>query len=134
MRTDYLRAHQKLAIGVCLGFCLCLSGSIAQAAQVTITYAYDTADRLTDASYSSGKAIGYTYDANGNLTQKNIALTAPEIHVKQGATDIAGGGSYAFGAVNVGSSSAVITFTIQNLGTATLTLNGITKGGSQPNE
>jgi hypothetical protein len=68
------------------------------------------------------------------VTQKTIALTAPEMHVKQGATDINSGGSYNFGTVNVGSSSAAITFTIQNLGTGVLTLTGITKGGSHPND
>ncbi|MDY0094589.1 MAG: choice-of-anchor D domain-containing protein [Candidatus Vecturithrix sp.] len=137
MRTNLLHAHRKLAIGrigVCLSLCLCLASSVAQAAQVTIAYTYDTAGRLTGANYSNGKAIGYTYDANGNLTQKTIALTAPEINVKQGATDIASGGSYNFGSVNVGSSSAAITFTIQNLGTGVLTLTGLTKGGSHPNE
>ncbi|GAK55375.1 CHU large protein/ candidate b-glycosidase, glycoside hydrolase family 8 protein [Candidatus Vecturithrix granuli] len=104
------------------------------AAQVTITYTYDTAGRLTGASYSSGKAIAYTYDANGNVTQRVTTIPVPEIHVKQGSTDLPSGGSYSFGSVNVGSSSAAITFTIQNLGDATLTLSGITKGGSHPTD
>lgn len=137
MRTDFLHVRRIFTIArivVCLSIYLILVCSMSQAAQVTITYTYDTAGRLTGANYSSGKAIGYTYDANGNVTQKNIALTAPEIHVKQGATDILSGGSYPFGSVNVGSSSAVITFTIQNLGDGVLTLTGITKGSSHPNE
>lgn len=58
-----------------------------------------------------------------------------EIHVRQDTTDILSGtGSYHFGTVNVGSSSAAITFIIENTGTADLTLSGITKGSSHPND
>ncbi len=49
--------------------------------------------------------------------------TAPEINVKQGTTDIpSGSGIYGFGSVSVGSSSAAISFTVENLGTADLNL------------
>ncbi len=50
--------------------------------------------------------------------------TGPEINVKQGGTDIASGGSYAFGSVVVGSSSGAISFTVQNLGNLALNLSG----------
>lgn len=135
-----MKNHRMISViahSLCLTW-LTLSGPMfiagAGAAQVTITYTYDAAGRLTGANYSSGKSIAYTYDANGNLTQRVTTIPAPEIHVKQGATDIASGGGYNFGSVNVGSSSAVITFTIQNLGAANLTLSGITKGGSHPGD
>lgn len=53
-----------------------------------------------------------------------VASPESEIHITQGTSSIASGGNYDFGSVVVGSSSATITFTIQNLGTANLNLTG----------
>lgn len=39
-------------------------------AQVTVTYTYDNLHRLTQASYSNGVGIQYSYDALGNRTQE----------------------------------------------------------------
>ena len=62
-----------------------------------------------------------------NFTLTGTGVT-PEINVKQGATSIADGtGSYAFGNVLLGSNSGTITFTVENLGTADLNLDGTTK-------
>ena len=36
----------------------------------TIQYTYDNAGRLSGVNYAGGKPIAYTYDANGNLTQR----------------------------------------------------------------
>ena len=52
----------------------------------------------------------------------NAPPTFPEIHVKQDTTDIADEGSYDFGSQAVGSNTDVI-FTIENLGTADLTIS-----------
>src|SRR5690242_13070535 len=41
----------------------------------TITYGYDRAGRLTQATYSGGQSITYHYDAAGNQT--NNVVTAP---------------------------------------------------------
>lgn len=48
---------------------------------------------------------------------------APEIHVEQGGTGIASGGSYGYAATRVGTSTSV-TFTIRNQGTSVLNLSG----------
>jgi uncharacterized protein RhaS with RHS repeats len=39
-------------------------------AQVTVTYTYDNLNRLTQASYSNGVGIQYSYDVMGNRTQE----------------------------------------------------------------
>jgi len=39
-------------------------------AQVTVTYTYDNLHRLTQASYSNGVGIQYSYDQLGNRTQE----------------------------------------------------------------
>ncbi|HRI61447.1 MAG TPA: choice-of-anchor D domain-containing protein, partial [Saprospiraceae bacterium] len=61
-----------------------------------------------------------------------------EINVKQNTTNIADGGSFNFGNVNLGSNSS-LPFTIENQGTLTLTLTGtapnfVTKGGANPGD
>ena len=65
------------------------------------------------------------YDENPYTFTITGTGIAPEINVKQGADNIPSGtGSYDFGRINVGKSSSAITFTIENLGTAPLTLAG----------
>jgi subtilisin-like proprotein convertase family protein len=62
----------------------------------------------------------YTFDVTGT----GVTPT-PEMNVVQGATNIAdGSGSYSFGSINQGASSSAITFTIQNTGSASLSLSG----------
>mgnify|MGYP003607589586 CR=1 FL=1 len=50
-------------------------------AQVTVTYTYDNLQRLTQASYSNGVGIQYSYDALGNRTQetKTSTLSVEEV-------------------------------------------------------
>ncbi len=54
----------------------------------------------------------------------NGVLAAPEINLKQGATDIAAGGTYAFGSKVVGTDTDTV-FTIENTGTDALNLTGL---------
>ena len=44
-------------------------------AQVTATYTYDNLHRLTQASYSNGMGIQYSYDALGNRSQESKTST-----------------------------------------------------------
>ncbi|OFX29031.1 MAG: hypothetical protein A2W92_05345, partial [Bacteroidetes bacterium GWA2_42_15] len=53
----------------------------------------------------------------------NITAATPEINLKQSSTSIADGGSYNFGTQNV-STNTDVTFTIENTGSASLTLSG----------
>jgi hypothetical protein len=63
-----------------------------------------------------------------------ITLTAPEMNLKQGATDIADGGSYDYGSHTSGTNADVL-FTIENTGTADLTLTTpLTLGGADAGE
>ena len=50
-------------------------------AQVTATYTYDNLHRLTQASYSNGVGIQYSYDDLGNRTQetKTSTLSVEEV-------------------------------------------------------
>ncbi|HAS46427.1 MAG TPA: hypothetical protein DCS93_38455 [Microscillaceae bacterium] len=59
----------------------------------------------------------YTINLTGNGAN-------PEINVKAGTTDVASGGTYDFGSVQSGQSSADVTFTIENTGNGMLTLSG----------
>lgn len=75
----------------------------------------------------------------GNFARSGFGLQCefqslfPEINVKQGATQIPHAtGSYSFGTVTVGSSSATITFTIENTGGSSLAVSTIQKGGTNP--
>ena len=54
---------------------------ISVKAQVTATYTYDNLNRLTQASYSNGVGIQYSYDALGNRTQeiKTSTLSVEEV-------------------------------------------------------
>jgi hypothetical protein len=70
------------------------------------------------------KCSEYTLEVGFWYTIQN---EKPEINIKQGTMNIPSGtGSYNFGTVNVGSSTAVI-FTIENTGTANLLLTGTPK-------
>ncbi len=62
---------------------------------------------------------------NFTITGLATAAPAPEINVQQNSVDIASAGTYSgFGSVRIGTTSATTTFTIQNVGNATLNLSG----------
>ena len=67
-----------------LTFAILLFGFTAKA-QVTVTYSYDNLHRLTQASYSNGVGIQYSYDALGNRTQetKTSTLSVEEVTVEK---------------------------------------------------
>ncbi len=74
------------------------------------------------ASFATATIITVT---EGNPTTGiNGVLAAPEINLKQGATDIATGGTYAFGSKVVGTDTDTV-FTIENTGTDALNLTGL---------
>ena len=58
-------------------FIFCFSAK----AQVTVSYTYDNLNRLSQASYSNGVGIQYSYDALGNRTQetKTSTLSVEEV-------------------------------------------------------
>jgi hypothetical protein len=67
----------------------------------------------------------------------NCVVTEQEINIQESATNVLDGTTYDFGDVENGSSSSVITFTIQNTGTLDLTLSGtpkIVKSGTNPGD
>lgn len=57
-------------------------------AQVTVTYTYDNLHRLTQASYSNGVGIQYSYDQLGNRTQetKTSTLSVEEVETAKSFT------------------------------------------------
>lgn len=63
-------------------------------------------------------------DESGNF---DVTNPLPEINVKQALTNYLTSSAYAFGNQLSGSSSSTITFTIENLGSATLNLTGTPK-------
>jgi len=101
-----------------------------------------TASSVADSGSSTTFSIAFTPSAGGSRTTtisianndsdenpynfkvEGTGDTAPEINVKQGTTQIAKGGSYDFGNINLGSSSGARTFTIENVGNEDLYLNG----------
>jgi len=82
---------------------------------------------------SSAIAISYHDVTNGDLKWATISLV-PEIVVTQAGALADGVGSTAFGAVAVGSSSAPLTFTITNPGTADLTALALTQDGTNTSD
>ncbi len=101
------------------------TGSVAIAGTTTFTVSFSpTAVGANTAllTISNNDSDEGTYTIN--LSGTGIA---PEINIKQAATNIASGGNYDFGSVNTSASSGAITFTIENLGTAVLNLTGGTK-------
>ncbi|MFN8416094.1 MAG: glycosyl hydrolase family 8 [Cytophagaceae bacterium] len=80
---------------------------------------------------NDGNENPYTFTVNGTAT----AAAAPEINVAQGSTNLpSGSGNYSFGTQQQGVASAAVTFTVQNTGTADLTIGTITKGGANPGD
>lgn len=62
-------------------------GAVAPAggASQTVTYAYDAVGRLTSATYDSGWAVQYTYDASGNLVR---IQSAADVSAVPGASPV----------------------------------------------
>ena len=55
--------------------CFLLFPFLFNTAHAAITYSYDARHRLTDATYTDGRAIAYTYDATNNRLQKTMTAT-----------------------------------------------------------
>lgn len=64
---------------------LLLAGA-ADAANGSVTYTYDSLNRVTSVSYDTGVIILYTYDANGNRTQQVINVNTSALHWTATAT------------------------------------------------
>jgi hypothetical protein len=87
-----------------------------------------TATSLTvtiPASTVTGK-ITVTTNCQTATSANDFTVTAaqPEINIKQNTTNIPSTGSYAFGNQPISTSSAAVTFTIENTGTSVLNLSG----------
>ena len=101
-----------------------LAASIAPAGNDTFTVALSTATSGTFAGSVSfdnddTDEDPYNFSVNG-------MVTTPEINVLQGPTPIANGaGPVDFGSQLVGSAPTSLTFTVENLGTATLDTSGL---------
>jgi YD repeat-containing protein len=67
----FARAVMLFALGGVL--LLCSAGSGYGQQPETVTYTYDSLNRLTSATYSSGVSIVYTYDAAGNRTSLQVS-------------------------------------------------------------
>lgn len=92
---------------------------------------------ISTAAIRNGTPQGST-DTNNNAADFTVATpiaphyTAQEINVKQGATSIASGGSFSgFPSSSVGVAAAPVTFTIQNLGNASLGVTSIVSSNSE---
>ena len=84
--------------------------------------AYASEWYIDAASFAQATVITVT---EGNaMTGIDAQLSMPEINLKQGATDIATGGTYGFGSRVVGTDTDTV-FTVENPGTDTLTLTGL---------
>ncbi len=80
-RRDRLAA--RLAIGArnllllltLMGFGLDTCLNTAQAANGSVVYTYDALGRVTTANYDTGVIVIYSYDANGNRTQRVVHVS-----------------------------------------------------------
>jgi hypothetical protein len=99
-----------------------VSSPVAASGTTSFTISFNpsaTGSRTAAISISNSDSDEGTYVIN--LTGTGIA---PEINVKAGTSSIASAGSVDFGSSNVGTATSATTFTIENLGTADLTLSG----------
>jgi len=97
--------------------------SIAAGGNNSFTLNFDPTDAVTRSVVISipnddSNENPYTF----TVSAAGVVLPAPEIEVRQGSTLLnSGTGNYTFSDTNIGSLSAVVTFTINNLGNADLT-------------
>jgi len=69
----------RYARTVCAALAFLLAGSVAHAASLSVSYAYDQLGRVTAALYDNGTCIIYSYDAVGNRTaQTNTQSAGPQ--------------------------------------------------------
>ena len=104
------------------------SSTVSAAGSTTFTITFNpttTGTRTATISIANSDANENPYTFT--VTGIGNSPTAPEINLKQGATNIASAGSYAFGSQTAATSSAAVTFTIENTGNADLTLSGTPK-------
>jgi hypothetical protein len=105
--------------------------SVAASGTTTFTVTFTPGaigSRSTTLTFSNGDSDENPYDFT--ISGTGTSATSPEINVKQAATNIADGtGTYGFTSTVVGSSSSATTFTIENTGTADLTLGTISLSG-----
>ncbi len=95
-----------------------------QSYAATVTYTYDSLNRITNVDYGNGNTEKYTYDAAGNRI--SLTLSPPDISVLPV--------SYDFGGVNVGSTSGIQTFTVSNDGNADLVIGAVSITGPDVSE
>ena len=69
-----------------------------------------------------------------NVSGVLTVQTPREINIKQGSTNTASGGSYAFGNQPSGTSSTVTTFTVENTGQESLSVGALTISGANASE
>jgi hypothetical protein len=104
------------------------SNTVKFANNRTATVTASTATSLTvtiPASTVTGK-ITVTTNCQTAISANDFTVTAPqpEINIKQNTTNIPSTGSHAFGNQPISTSSAAVTFIIENTGTSVLTLSG----------
>jgi hypothetical protein len=96
-----------------------------QSTDFTVTFipsAIGTRTSVLEILSDDGDESQYTITLSGYGTPE----PAPEINLKRGSTSIASGQqTWSIGSVLIGSSSAAVTFTIENIGNAALTVTGI---------
>src|ERR1700735_154013 len=85
--------NRQLRVIVLVAAVILFSGFSMRLDGATVTYAYDSLNRLTQATYSDGSVVAYAYDAAGNrLTQvvSKINLVAPQFTSASNTTFTAG--------------------------------------------
>ena len=101
--------------------CAVLCLAVAVPARAGETYAHDAQGRLTDATYTDGSAIHYTFDANGNL------LSIVSSGATTGVGPSPGTFAFALGRVtpNPGSADRHIAFSIATAGQVRLRVTDV---------
>lgn len=121
MRMNMLFRHRPFISLTDLVFVLLIS-SLSSAA--TVTYTYDSLNRVTSVDYGNGFTENYTYDDAGNRLSMDVV--SPDISTTPVSHD--------FLSVLVGNSSASQTITVSNTGTGDLIIGTIGLIGSNASE
>jgi hypothetical protein len=99
-----------------------LSAPLAAAGSTTFTISFNPSDAGARSAYIA--IVSNDSDESNYLIDLTGTGIGPEINVKAGSMSIASAGSFDFGSSIVGIAASSVTFTIENSGTADLTLSG----------
>lgn len=112
-----------------------MDSTVAASGSTTFSVTFSpaaTGDHSAVLTINNNDLDEYEYKISVTGTGTSLLVTVPEINIKQGSTNLpSGSGSYDFGSLDQGVSSSAVVFTIENSGTADLSISGVASNNGQ---